>query len=84
MKIQSDTLDTAINDFKAAIASWTYTRGSSSLKAAYSADRKDLRNVLSLMRKGQFKDAWQEAQSLDNIVRDVIPDSAWNLMKSLG
>jgi len=50
------------------------------LVKAYTKDRKVLRHVLSLFRRGKYLEAGLEAQSMDTILRDIIPDEAWRLM----
>jgi hypothetical protein len=60
------------------IISWQPTRGdNASLKKCYTQDRKDLRKVLSLYKKGKWKEAGEFASHLDTLVRDMIPDSIW-------
>ena len=68
--------------FAELIREWRRPRGDTdkSLDKCYTKDRKQLRHVLSLFRRGKYLEAGLEAQSMDTILRDIIPDKAWRLM----
>lgn len=51
------------------------------IKCAY-ADAKDLYTVGALIKQGEGKKAFRLADSLDTIIRDQIPSSAWQLMET--
>lgn len=67
-----------IEEFEESIRGWTHSAGEGKdMAKAYTADRKALREVLSLFRKKKFKEALEKAWRLDTIVRERIPDRAW-------
>lgn len=56
---------------------WTHDRDPAMLKM-FAADRKDLRHVLSLYRKGKWSEAYDHARSMDTAARELIVDRIWS------
>jgi len=50
--------------------------------AAYMKDKADLMMIAALLRKEQYEQALINAGNLDTIVRDTIPQPAWDFMQS--
>ena len=71
-------MKTMITEFKEAIKDWNDPKADKEMKKVYMADRKDLRQIVSLMMSGKIKEASEKAYWLDTIVRDVIPNSAYD------
>ncbi len=71
-----------VDQFAEQIRQWHRPPGCTDrgLDKVYSADRKTLRKVLSLFRRGKYLEAGLEAQSMDTILRDIIPEKQWRLM----
>lgn len=44
----------------------------------YSRDRENLRNIVSLLKKGNYNEANQKIRELDDMVRDIIPGFVYN------
>jgi hypothetical protein len=84
MNIKSAKFTQICEEFKSAISNWKDPNDDEVMEKVYRSDREDLKEVLELLQKGDFEKAWAKAQRLDTIVRDLIPDLAWNLMESLG
>lgn len=55
----------------------------SDLRKCYAADRKDLRRVQTLYKKGKWAEALLYAQHMDTLPRDMIPDAIWNDINSI-
>jgi hypothetical protein len=47
------------------------------------ADAKDLKEILSLCKKGKWKEAQNKAYHMDTAARDTIPDSMWGLIHQM-
>lgn len=47
------------------------------MASMYSGDAKDMEKVLSLSKKGKWKEAWNHACNMDTAARDCIPDNMW-------
>lgn len=47
----------------------------------YQSDADDLRDVAEQLKKGNVKSAWSRANDLDTIVREAIPQKAWDFME---
>ena len=75
------TKEAAIKQFEAVIKGyqWTSIPGyeNAEMKKMYATDRKDFRHILSLYRKGKYKEALEAARHLDTAARDHIPNSVW-------
>jgi len=72
-----------IEEFADQIRGWRHTgRRDPTMTKLFSSDRKQLRSVLSLFRRGKYLEAGLEAHLLDTILRDVIPDRAWRYMNN--
>lgn len=73
----------ACEDFKEIITNyqWTHTKEPSMLKM-FANDRKDFRKVLSLYRKGQWKEAAEYAGHMDTAAREHIPEKIWEDIQS--
>jgi hypothetical protein len=52
------------------------------LRKCYAKDRKDLRHVLSLYKKGQWAKAGEFSSHLDTMVREMIPDPIWEAIQT--
>lgn len=65
--------------FKEIIADyqWTHTKEPSMLRM-FAKDRKDFRKVLSLYRKGQWKEAYEYAWQMDTAAREQIHERIWS------
>lgn len=81
---KSPAITEALNQFQESIKNWKAGDGNHDLDNVYAADRKQLRIVLILCRQGEWIKAKNAAHRLDTIVRDVIPQKAWDLMQALG
>ena len=55
-------------------------KGDDELIKVCRADAKDLRNVAKLLRAGRMDEACRMADGLDTLVRDVIPQNAWDML----
>jgi hypothetical protein len=74
--------DESVTAFERSIQAWqAHPKDDRQMKAAYAADRKRLRAVLSSYRRKLFGEAYATARLLDTILRDLIPDLAWETMK---
>lgn len=51
---------------------------STDMRKMYTQDRKDLRRVHTLYKKGRWAEAGEFASHLDTAVRDEIPQSIWD------
>ena len=78
IKIERD-ITAEVDSFEKAIDAWKDDTADAHMKKAYAADRKGLKNVLNLFKKGKLKEAYQVAWDLDTIVRDQIPDKVWKI-----
>jgi hypothetical protein len=47
-------------------------------RKAFSQDRKDLRRVQTLYKKGKWAEALLHAQNMDTLPRDMIPQKIWD------
>ena len=56
---------------------WTHDRDPAMLKM-FTADRKDLRHVLSLYRKGKWSEAYSHACRMDTAARELIVERIWS------
>jgi hypothetical protein len=56
---------------------WTLNKDLSMIKM-YVADRKAMKEVLSLYKKMEWKKASDKARKMDTAVREYIPDKIWN------
>ena len=54
-----------------------------SLAKVYRDDARDLKVVATLLRKNRVNEAAMAADDLDTLVRDIIPDAAWEHMQRL-
>jgi hypothetical protein len=52
------------------------------MRKCYTADRKDLRHVLLLYKKGKWAKAGEFASHLDTLVREMIPDPIWDVIQT--
>jgi hypothetical protein len=52
------------------------------LALVYKEDAMDLWKVHALMKSGEYRKAKRVASSLDTIVREQIPDEAWDFLES--
>lgn len=69
-------------EFDAAIQEWD-DRGEDDAHSPYREDAADLDIVFTLLKQGDVDGAWFLASRLDTIVREVIPDIAWNYMQEI-
>ena len=46
----------------------------------YKNDRKDLRNIVSLIKRGEYEEAGNVAYWLDTVVRDLIPEEIYDVI----
>jgi len=60
---------------------WTLNKNIGMIKM-YVADRKDMRRVLSLYKKGEWKEAYKHARKMDTAPREYIPDKIWEDIQS--
>ena len=51
------------------------------LKSVYTADRKQLRHVRSLIRQRKYQEAHDAAMHLDTIIRDLVPEEIWDFLE---
>lgn len=74
----------ACEDFKKFISGyqWTADKDQDMIRM-FVEDRKDLRKVLSLYKKGQWKEAAEFARHMDTAASNCIPDKIWNDIKSV-
>lgn len=85
MKVKVELpLDTkAILRMDQIIDSWRASPGEDAeMRKCYTQDRKDLRRVLTLYKRGSWKQAADFADSLDTLVREMIPDPIWDSIQS--
>ena len=76
-----------IEKFEIAIKNWKAIgdhKKDKEMVALYKKDRKDLRRVVSLIKRGKFKQAGNMAWDLDSVVRDVIPIRVYNFITKEG
>jgi hypothetical protein len=74
--------------FKKSIRSWRYAWVSKSARqphnydmaASYRQDANDLSEVYRLWRAGKIAEAGRRADSLDTLVRDIIPQGVWEII----
>lgn len=79
VKVSIPLDENAIHQMESIINRWKASPGDdASLRKGYTQDRKDLRHVLSLYKKGEWQQAAEFSSSLDTMVREMIPDSIWN------
>ena len=73
----------AIENFKKVIQDyqWTFDKYPEMIRI-FAQDRKDFRKVLSLYRKGQWKEAAEFAGHMDTAARDHIPQKIWDDIQS--
>lgn len=73
------TKEQAIKEFEAVIKDyrWTHDKDPAMIKM-YAADRRDFRKVLSLYRKGKYKEAGEVAGHMDTAPREHIPQKVWD------
>lgn len=69
-----------VEAFEKAIESWRDEKADARTKKCYTADRRDLKKVLAQYRKGKFEEAGKLADRLDTIIRELIPQPAWDRM----
>jgi hypothetical protein len=60
---------------------WTHDRDPQMLRM-FAADRKDLRRVLSLYRKGKWQEAYAHARHMDTAARELIVERIWDDIQS--
>jgi len=76
-------MKTMIAEFEKAIKGWKADAGDDNeMKQVYAYDRIDLRKILSLIKAGDIKGAWDKAYDLDTVVRDVIPAIVYYYIKN--
>lgn len=51
------------------------------LRKSYTQDRKDLRRVQTLYKKGRWAEAGEFSSHLDTMVREMIPDPIWDVIQ---
>lgn len=74
--MKKQTLEEALEEFAACIDRWVSPKGSGMAKV-FAGDRKNMREVLRLCRKGDWNKAAYKARSMDTILRENIPDLLW-------
>lgn len=52
------------------------------LRKCYTQDRRDLRRVQTLYKRGQWAKAGEFASGLDTLVREMIPDTIWESIQT--
>lgn len=69
----------ACKDFEEIINNhrWDKKKDTSMIKM-YSDDRKDMRKVLSLYKKGEWRAAYLSAKMMDTASREYIPEKIWD------
>lgn len=78
-----NSIEKAIEEFQAAIKRWYPDAREMSKREVtkrYTQDRKDMKKVLGLVKKGKMHQAYELACSLDTIVREEIPNSIWTII----
>lgn len=66
--------------FQKSIRAWKNNFKDKEMVACYKKDRKDLRKVLSLIKKGKYSQAGKLAWDVDTIVREQIPQKVYNII----
>jgi hypothetical protein len=81
MKFNNIFSKSQITEFNNTIKEWTRKRtyrGDYCFRKLYDQDRKDLRLILSLLKKGHYNEASIKIKQLDSTVRDIIPGFVYN------
>lgn len=69
-----------IKNFQEVIKRWEatgYMKQDKEMVECYRKDRADLREVVSLLKRGKFEEAGSKICFLDTVVRDVVPDDIY-------
>lgn len=65
------------------IDGWRASPGDdANMRKCYTQDRKDLRRVLTLYKRGSWRQAGEFASHLDTMVREMVPDSIWQAIQT--
>lgn len=77
--------DTLVAEFDAAIGNHdrharSWCKEDPSFAKCHRADLKDLKKGLALMKQGKYKKAYIHISGLDTNVREIPPDSVWNVL----
>jgi hypothetical protein len=73
----------AIRQMDEIIDGWRASPGDdANLRKCYTQDRKDLRRIQTLYKKGKWAEALLHAQNMDTLPRDMIPDAIWKDINS--
>lgn len=83
-KVELKLDEEAIRRLERTIKNWQPEKGDdASMRACYTQDRKDLRKVLSLCKRGKWQEAIEFARGLDTLVREMIPNGIWDHITSV-